>query len=33
MNLRGLVPNFNIHVAVSDLYIPTIGSPILCKQN
>ncbi len=25
MNLRGLVPNFYIHVSVSDLYIPTIG--------
>jgi hypothetical protein len=28
MNLRGLVPNFNIHVAMGDLYIPAIGSPI-----
>ncbi len=26
MKLRGLVPNFYIHVSVSDLYIPTIGS-------
>jgi hypothetical protein len=25
MKLRGLVPNFYIHVFVSDLYIPTIG--------
>ncbi len=26
MKLRGLIPNFcNIHVSVSDLYIPTIG--------
>jgi hypothetical protein len=25
MKLRGLVPNFYIHVSVSDLYIPTIG--------
>jgi hypothetical protein len=23
--LRGLSPNFNIHVSLSDLYIPTIG--------
>ncbi len=26
--LRGLSPNFHIHVSVSDLYIPTIGPPI-----
>jgi hypothetical protein len=25
MKLRGLFPNFYIHVSVSDLYIPTIG--------
>jgi hypothetical protein len=25
MKLRGLVPNFHIHVSVSDLYDPTIG--------
>jgi hypothetical protein len=25
MKLRGLVPNFYIHVSASDLYIPTIG--------
>ncbi len=25
MKLRSLVPNFYIHVSVSDLYIPTIG--------
>jgi hypothetical protein len=25
MKLRGLMPNFHIHVSVSDLYIPTIG--------
>jgi hypothetical protein len=25
MKLRGLAPNFCIHVPVSDLYIPTIG--------
>ncbi len=29
MKLRGVVPNFHIHVSVSDLYIPTIGPPIL----
>ncbi len=29
MELRGLVPNFCIHVSVSDLYIHTIGPPIL----
>jgi hypothetical protein len=27
--LRGLVPNFHVHVSVSDLYIPTNGPPIL----
>jgi hypothetical protein len=26
---RSLRPNFRIHVFVSDLYIPTIGRPIL----
>jgi hypothetical protein len=26
---RPLVPNFYIHVSVNDLYIPTIGPPIL----
>jgi hypothetical protein len=30
MKLRGLVPNFHIHVSVSDLYNPTIG---LLQQN
>ncbi len=29
MKLVGLVPNFCIHVSVSDLYIPTICPPIL----
>jgi hypothetical protein len=33
MKLRGLVPNFHIHVSMSDLYIPTIGPPILQQQN
>jgi hypothetical protein len=31
--LRGLSPNFHIHVFVSDLYIPTIGLPILLQEN
>jgi hypothetical protein len=29
--MRGLVPNFHIHVSVSDLYIPTISPPILLQ--
>jgi hypothetical protein len=29
MELRGLSPNFHIHVSVSDLYIPTMSLPIL----
>jgi hypothetical protein len=29
MKLRALVPNFHIHVPMSDSYIPTIGLPIL----
>jgi hypothetical protein len=28
MKLLGLVPNFYIHVFVSDLYIPSIGPPV-----
>ncbi len=31
--LRGLSPNFHIHVSVSDLYVPTIGPPIFLQQN
>jgi len=31
MKLCGLVPNFYIHVYVSDLYIPRIGLPILLQ--
>ncbi len=32
--LRGLRPNFHIHVSVSDLYyIPTICPPIFMQQN
>jgi hypothetical protein len=27
MKLQGLVPNFHIHVSVSDLCIPMIGPP------
>ncbi len=30
--LCGLSPNSHIHVSVSDLYIPTIGLPILCYR-
>jgi hypothetical protein len=33
IKLCGLVPNFHIHVTVSDLYIPTIGPPIFLQQN
>jgi hypothetical protein len=29
MKLLGLVPNFHIHVSVSDLYIPTIAHKFL----
>jgi hypothetical protein len=32
MKLRGLVPNFHIHVCLSDLYILRIGPPILLRQ-
>jgi hypothetical protein len=31
--LRGLSPNFHIHVSVSDLYITTISLPILVLEN
>jgi hypothetical protein len=31
--LRGHSSNFHIHVSVSDLYIPTIGLPILLQEN
>ncbi len=31
--LRGLCPNFHIHVFVSDLYITTINLPILLQEN
>jgi hypothetical protein len=29
MELHGLSSNFHIHVSMSDLYIPTVGLPIL----
>jgi hypothetical protein len=32
-NLRGLSPNFHIHVSVSDLYVSTMGLPILLQEN
>ncbi len=31
--LGGLSPNFNIHVSVNDLFIHTIGLPILLQEN
>jgi hypothetical protein len=31
--LRGLSPNFHIHVSVRNLCIPTIGPPIVLQQN
>ncbi len=32
-DLRGLSPNFHIHVSVGDLYIPRIGPHIFLQQN
>jgi hypothetical protein len=32
MKLAGLVPNSYIHNSVNDLYIPTIGLPILLQE-
>jgi hypothetical protein len=29
---RGLSPNFHINVSVSELYIPTIGLPVLLEE-
>ncbi len=29
---QGLSPNFHIHASVSNLYIPTIGLPILLEE-
>jgi hypothetical protein len=31
--MRGISPNFHIHVSVSDLYIPRIGLPVLLQEN
>ncbi len=31
--LHGLSPNFHVHVSVSNLYIPTIGLPVLLQEN
>jgi hypothetical protein len=31
--LRGLSPNFYIHIYVGDLFIPTIGLPIWLQEN
>jgi len=33
IKLRGLVTNSNIHVSVSDLFIPTISLPTLLQEN
>ena len=33
MKLRGLSPNSYIHFSASDFHIPTIGLPILLKEN
>jgi hypothetical protein len=32
MKPRSLIPNFHIHVSVSDLYIPRIELPILIHE-
>jgi hypothetical protein len=29
---RGLSPNFHIHVSVSELFIPTMGLPVLLEE-
>ncbi len=31
--LRGLSPNFHIHVSISDLFIPTLSPPIFMQHN
>jgi hypothetical protein len=31
--LSGLLPNFHIHVSVSDFYIPRIGTYVFLQQN
>jgi hypothetical protein len=33
MKLRGLIPNIHIHISVSNLYISTIGPPMLLQLN
>jgi hypothetical protein len=33
MELRGLSPNYLLHVSVSNLYIPRIGPHIFLQQN
>ncbi len=30
--ISGLSPSFHIHASVSDLYIPTIGMPVLLEE-
>jgi hypothetical protein len=32
LELRGLSPNFHIHVSVSDLHVPMISPPIFLQQ-
>ncbi len=32
MKVRGLSPNSYVHVFVSDLYIPTVGLPIVLQE-
>jgi hypothetical protein len=29
---RGLSPNFHLHVSVSEIYIPTMGLPVLLEE-
>jgi hypothetical protein len=29
---RGISPNFHIHVSVSELFIPTMGLPVLLEE-
>jgi hypothetical protein len=31
--LRGISPNFHMHVSMSDLYVPRIGPHIFLQQN
>jgi hypothetical protein len=32
MEYQGLSPNFHIHVFVSELYIPSMGLPVLLEK-